>query len=102
MFQGIESANHTLDDGYYNDTITLNDEYSKKFGYIINGRLDKISRDDILYFIKYKELLKELQNESSISLTSTNKDGVLIEHNLDSIIKKIEEAESKVFHRLTT
>ena len=94
--KGIESANHTTKDGYYNDTLTLNDEYSNKFGNILNGKLDKISRDDILFFIKFKEALQELQNESSVSLTSTNKNGVLIEHNLDSIVKKIEEAESKV------
>ena len=88
--QGIESANE--------DSFTLNDEYSKKFGYIINGILDKNSREDVLYFNKYKEILKSCQDETglSISLTSRNKDGVLIEHNLDTIIKNIEEAESKV------
>ena len=89
--QGIESANE--------DSFTLNDEYSKKFGYIINGILDKISKEDVLYFNKYKEFLKSCQDETSISLTSRNKDGVLIEHNLDTIIKKIEEAESNVLNR---
>ncbi len=60
----------------------------KNFGYIINGTFDKISREDVLFFIRYKEFLELCKDEPDISVSSRNKDGVLIEHNLDTIIKK--------------
>ncbi len=94
--QGIKSANHTTKDGFYTDTLTLDNEYSKKLSNIISGNLEKINRDDILYFIKFKNSLQSLQTESSVSLTSKNKKGELVEHGLDDIFKKIEEAESKI------
>jgi hypothetical protein len=96
--KGIASAEHNTKDGRYDSSITLDEEYSKKFGNILNDKLDTISRDDIVFFIKFKRALQSYTAEKTgkVSLSSYNGKGEKTEHTLDDIIKKIELAESKV------
>lgn len=92
--KGISSVEHKEIDGKYNDCIVLDDEYSKKFGDILNEQLEKISRDDITFFIKFKKTLQTI--DTKISLTSSNKKGDITEHTIEDVIDKIEIAESKI------